>query len=264
MDSTQNNTPAPIFEIDQPEEYGKFILNGPREIAHYLNLLQKQRALLTVYLNEGEHFFLCALLSVDEDEAQLALDIPAKADDLARAKQAKKITLSATVDRVKVQFRLAALSSGRQGNDEVLTARLPDAMLRLQRREFFRIETPQSPPLLCRLSRRCDDGSTESFELPLHDLSGGGLSLVGDETLAEQFSLGELFADCRLDIPGENVLSVNLRVRKVSRQESYRGEHQMRLGCEFVNLPGTRMTLIERYITRLEREQNARHLGFRS
>ena len=32
---------------------------------------------------------------------------------------------------------------------------------------------------------------------------------------------------------------------------------QLRLGCEYVNLPSARQNLIERYITRLERARKA-------
>ena len=82
-----------------------------------------------------------------------------------------------------------------------------------------------------------------------------------DIALADQFSLGELFTECRLEIPGESVLSVNLRVREVLKIETVNGDHQLRLGCEFVGLPGTRLAMIERYITKLERERKARESG---
>jgi hypothetical protein len=57
------------------------------------------------------------------------------------------------------------------------------------------------------------------------------------------------------------VLSVNLRVREILKIELPNGDQQLRLGCEFISLPGTRLTLIERYITRLERERKAKSTG---
>ena len=85
--------------------------------------------------------------------------------------------------------------------------------------------------------------------------------LIGKVEHAEKFALGELFKDCRLEIPGESVLSVNLRIQEILKSELPNGDHQLRLGCEFISLPGTRLTLIERYITRLERERKARETG---
>ena len=81
--------------------------------------------------------------------------------------------------------------------------------------------------------------------------------MLGPIKDAELFSLGELFHDCRLEIPGESVLSVNLRACEVLKMELPSGEQQLRLGCEFVSLPGTRLAFVERYITRLERERKA-------
>lgn len=261
MNTILDSTPAPIFEIDQPEVYGPYILHNAREICLYLGTLLKQGTLLTAYLDDGEQFFLSTLLTVDEAKHLIFLDLPNRPSDLTQAQKARQITLSATVDRVKIQARLGSVEVTTLGERKALAAILPERMLRLQRREFFRVNTPRLQPLRCRFARRHADGQAEAFELPLYDISGGGLCLVGNEGLASQFSLGELFADCRLDIPGESVLSVNLRVREIARLETHNGEHQLRLGCEFVNLPGTRLALIERYITRLERERKAKQNG---
>jgi len=39
------------------------------------------------------------------------------------------------------------------------------------------------------------------------------------------------------------------------------GLHNLRIGCEFANLPSSRLGFIERYITRIERERKARDTG---
>ena len=130
-------------------------------------------------------------------------------------------------------------------------------MLRLQRREFFRIDTPRINPLRCKLVKHHGETESEVFDFPLLDISGGGLCLSGPVEAAAHFSLGELFTDCRLEIPDESVISVNLRVREISRLETANGQMQLRLGCEYVNLPSARQNLIERYITRLERARKA-------
>lgn len=260
MTNTSNDISVPVFEIDQPEAYGQYILHNAREIAFHLESLQLCGAFATLYLNDGGHFFLSRLLAIT-DAGRLLLDPPSHAESLRLAISATRITLAASIERIKIQCRLSKLEMAQHEGRVVLAASMPESMLRLQRREYFRIETPQVTPLRCRFARRHADGRAEAFDLPLHDISGGGLCLTGDDRHADKFSLGEIFADCRLDIPGESVLSVNLRVREISRVEAVNGEHQLRLGCEFYNLPGTRLTLIERYITRLERERKARASG---
>ncbi len=121
----------------------------------------------------------------------------------------------------------------------------------------FRIDTPRIQPLRCKLVKHHEGKESEVFDFPLLDISGGGLCMSGPVETADHFSLGELFTDCRLEIPDESVISVNLRVREVSRLETANGQIQLRLGCEYVNLPSARQNLIERYITRLERSRKA-------
>ena len=55
----------------------------------------------------------------------------------------------------------------------VLRLPLPNSLLRLQRREYFRLETPHASPLHCKLVRRREDGSSLIFNLALLDISGG-------------------------------------------------------------------------------------------
>lgn len=57
------------------------------------------------------------------------------------------------------------------------------------------------------------------------------------------------------------MVSATLRVRSVFDVATKSGNRYLRAGLEFVNLPGTRLTLIQRYITRIERERKARLSG---
>ena len=260
MTSAHEDSSVPVFEIDQTETYGQYLLGNRLEILLILRALAKQRTIITLYLDDGNHFFLSAIVSVDEEKGMIFLDASSQPEINQLATKASQATLSAVLDRVKIQIRLPALNTTFLDGKLAFSALLPSNMLRLQRREFFRVETPQAHPLRCKLVAR-HQGAIIAFDLPLYDISGGGLSLIGKVEHAEKFSLGELFKDCRLEIPGESILSVNLRIQEILKTELPNGDHQLRLGCEFVSLPGTRLALIERYITRLERERKARQTG---
>lgn len=261
MTTASEASSVPVFEIDQPENYGQFILTRPLEITQNLRMLQSHRHFVSMYLDQGQHFFLSSVLAVDEEKRLVFLDMPNQQEQVERALNARQTTLSAMLESVKIQVRLGPLRLMQHDGRQALGCTLPERMLRLQRREYFRIRTPEDNPLRCRFSRQ-QNGHAETMDFPLHDISGGGICLIGPLVYAERFQLGELFADCRLDIPGESVLSVNLRIREISRTESLRGELQLRLGCEFINLPGSRRSLIERYVTRLERERKAQETYF--
>lgn len=261
MTSAHEDSSVPIFELDQPQIYGQYILTNRREILFHLSALEQRHNLLSMYFNDGSQFMLTSLLNVDEANDRIILDASNQPDQNQHALAADLLTLTASLDRIKIQFRLARPSLMTWNKKAAFYAPLPNSLLRLQRREFFRVATPKINPLRCKLPTRHANGGVEVLDLPLFDISGGGLSLIGSAHLAEKFSLGELLHDCRLEIPGENVLSVNLRIREILKLETPSGEHQLRLGCEFTALPGTRLALIERFITRLEREQKVKEIG---
>ncbi len=250
----------PVFEYDQQDRYAQYMIKNRREIGFHLKAMINHRTFLTLYINDGDVFYLTNLIEVDEEENRLVFDAPLNPDLLEKTLKARQITVSAILDRVKIQLRLQTINFDKKASPPTLVGTFPDQMLRLQRREFFRIETPKLNPLRCKLARRLENGRIDTFDLPLFDMSGGGLCLLGEGQLADRFSQGELLSDCRLEIPGENVFKVNLCVREVMRQEHARGT-QVRLGCEFVDLSGATLSHLERYITRLERERKARESG---
>lgn len=261
MTSIAKELPIPDFEIDHRTEFAQFFLSNRREILFYLNILAKRRSLFTAYINEGACFFLTAIIAVDETASMILLD-PQHAEECNAAfGSARQITLVANLDSVKIQIRLPALEIASFEGQNVLAAPIPEIMLRLQRREFFRLEPPLAHPIHCKLATRNEDGTVQTFELVLSDISGGGVCLIGPTETVEHFQRDALFQQCRLEIPGEGVIQVNLRVRKTVEMSDRSGRRNLRIGCEFVNLPGARLAFIERYITRIERERKARDSG---
>ncbi|WP_265948195.1 flagellar brake protein [Dechloromonas sp. A34] len=261
MSATADDLPIPDFEIDHPEVFGQFLLSNPREVNFYLNLLAKRRCILTAYIDGGHQFFLTSIVGIDEANDSFFLDPSNGSESNTDAQAARQITLVTNLDRVKIQLRLSPLVTAIHQGQSVLSAPIPPSILRLQRREFFRLEPPLASPILCKLAIGEANGGLETFELTLSDISGGGVCLIGPTESAGQFARDTLFQQCRLDIPGEGVIQVNLRVRKTVEISDRNGQHSLRIGCEFVSLPGTRLAFIERYITRIERERKARDSG---
>jgi len=261
MSSTVENPTAPDFEIDHPEEFGRYFLDNRREVGFYLDLLQKRSCLVTAYVDKGEQFFLTAIVAVDPENRQISIDPPPAEALKVAALSARKLTLVANLDHVKMQWRLSGLQEATGLERSALSAGMPGMLLRLQRREFFRLEPPITQPLHCGVVVESELGAASTFDLKVSDISGGGVCVNAPTDMADDFRPNALFRNCRLDIPGEGVLLVNLRVRKAVEFSALEGRHHLRVGCEFVSLPGTRLAMIERYITRIERERKARDSG---
>lgn len=261
MPPTAEEAPSPVFEIDQPAEFAQFMLGSRREIVFYLNQLARRHSVLTAYLDAGGQFFPSSVIAVDETENLIFIDLPPAEEQRAYPQSAGRITLVVNLDRVKMQIRLPSLTVRAYQGHDALCAPIPEAILRLQRREFFRLEPPLATPIHCKLAAPGTDGTLRTFELTLSDISGSGVSLAAPPELGEYFPRDALFQHCRLDIPGEGVIQVNLRVHKSIEMSTRNGQRQLRIGCEFVNLPGTRLAFIEHYITRIERERQAKGSG---
>lgn len=253
--------PPPDFEIDHPQEYAPYFLNNSREIQFYLDLLAKRHNLITAHVDDGGEFFATSILAVDAENQQLFLDPAQEAADDRLALGAQRLTLLALLDRIKMQFRLPALHPVQYQGRRVYAAPLPSALLRLQRREFFRLEPPVNNPLFCNLRARDIMGREQDFKLRVTDISGGGIGLSGPVEAIEYFPTSSHLDNCRLEIPGELTLLLNLRVRKAVEVSTSTGQHALRVGCEYVDLPGSRLGVIERYITRIERERKAKATG---
>lgn len=251
-----------IFEYDQVDVYGKYMLHSRGEILFVLRSMEKKNAMTTVYFDHGNAFFLTTVVHIDDAAGTIMLDYGSDEETNRKALATDRLICTATLDRVKVQFSLANLTLTQFQGRPAFSAALPFAMLRLQRREYFRLETPQATPIICRAQATREDGSEFALNLPLLDISGGGIGLMTPLDAEHYCKMGTLFSNCRIDIPEEGVLQVNLVVRSAFRVKARNGHEYLRIGCEFLNLPGNRMNMIQRYITRVERDRKTKLAGW--
>ncbi len=242
------------LEIDRPDLYGNYLLRSRTEILFVLRSLVRQNALLTLYADTPEHFFLSRLLAVDEPGASLVLDSASDDARNERILRAQRSLAASQQDRVKVQFPLLRLSRGTHEAKPALLASFPTVLLRLQRREYFRLEAPPAPSMQCQIPVPPTVAPTQSLTCRVLDLSGGGISLAIPESQATAFPVGTRTERCRIALPDEGIVTTPLIVRSASPLPASATLAGVRLGCEFAELTSAQLSLIQRYITRLERE----------
>lgn len=249
----------PSFELDQVEMYGKYMLSSRLDIFFILRSMLKHRCMATVYFNHGQSFFLSTLLAVDNENNTLILDSGSDPAINKAVAEASGLIVSASLERVKIQFLLGSLSPTTFEGCPAFRSALPTSALRLQRREYFRLEPPAAAPLRCRIKLNNATGEGRFVEWGVADISAGGISLIAPIEQLDHCQQNVLLTNCRLEIPDEEVVLVNLLVKKAVEFSSEHREHQLRIGCEFVNVPASRLAVIERYITRIERERTAKN-----
>jgi hypothetical protein len=65
-------------------------------------------------------------------------------------------------------------------------------------------------------------------------------------------------ANCRLELPDAGPLVATLEVRFQARNAGPGGTERTRCGMQFLNLPTGGMTMLQRYINKLERERRSK------
>jgi c-di-GMP-binding flagellar brake protein YcgR len=252
--------PPPRFELMQADDYGRYLLHSKKEILFILRAMREKGALITVYFNQGNDFLLTTLLSVSADGSSMLLDPGSNAEMNRKALASDKLIFVATHDKVKIQFTVKQLAQAEFGGREAFRAAIPTEMLRLQRREFYRLTTPVANPLRCIIPVKLADGSRTTVEATVLDISGGGLAVMVPPEAVE-FETDHLFENCRIDLPDVGAVRAALRVRNVFEFTLRSGAKTRRAGCQFIDLPSHMLTLIQRYIIRVERERKARETG---
>jgi len=243
-------------------DYSKYQLYARSEILFLLRSLVQKSCLLTAYFDQGNSFLLTSLLAISEDGNWLYFDYGSDKAVNDRALRADKLTFVTLLDRVKIQFSVAGLQQSQGASGRlVFAAHLPETVLRLQRREFYRLSTPIANPLKCLMPVPKPDGSHVSLSATLLDISGGGVGLMAPTEIGHLLAVGTLISNCELNIPEEGTLHTTLCVRNAFNASTRSGQPYIRLGCEYVDMPGTQLTKIQRYITRVERERKAREAG---
>lgn len=256
---SESETARSHLELEEADVYSEYLLHSPTEIAFVLRTAMQKSCMITVYFDKGQSFFLTSLISVGPKG--IILDYGSDEDVNRRALKADRLLCTTSVDKVKVQFALENLSLITHEGRPAFFSELPKNLLRLQRREYFRVSTPLATPLVCTIPVRTAEGSLTLLQTSLLDISAGGLGLTVSTEQAPLFTRGTVFKGCELKLPDNEKINVDLEVRNAFDVTTRSGNRYTRVGCEFINLPGLLLTMIQRYITRLERERKARVSG---
>jgi c-di-GMP-binding flagellar brake protein YcgR len=238
---------SPFPEPESPE-LERFTVYSRVEIAGMLRAMRDACVLATAYFDGDPGFGVTTLLAVDESAGTLVFDNLSIDAAQRRLMNSKKITFVGFVDSIKLQFTAAGARAATFEGKPAFAVALPAQVIRLQRRDSFRVRPPLSKPAICRVPL----GDTGEFEkLRVLDISIGGLAVL---TYPERIDVaaGTVIEDCQLDLPGVGGTAVSLRVRHVDPLP--RDEKARRCGCEFVQMAPAAQLMLARYVNQLDAE----------
>lgn len=257
--STTEQTAAQklAVELMSTDEFSQYLLKSKGEMFAVFRGMVEHVSQITMFFNEGRDMVLTDMIAYGDNG--IFLDLGASEEMNRKALDADKLFCVTLLDKVKVQFILRSLKRVEHNGGPAFLAPLPDSVLRLQRREYYRMATPIARPLKCAISLPTASGERKAIDAHIGDISGGGLGIISiplDVPLETGLQL-----NCRIELPEVGTVSGTVIVRSVFETVTRSGSKSQRAGCEFVKLPGPMLTLIQRYIIKVERERKARESG---
>ena len=233
-----------------------FLVESGLEIAHLLSALMREAALITVNVDAYD-FFLTSVVAVDSDAGCVYLERGRGKLRPVQELNNRRLAYSTTLDKVKIRFTCTGIEAVSYAGSEAYRIPLPLELMRIQRREFYRVPAPMGTPVKCRLS--ADDNTTDAIvELHLSDISCGGISVQAPPALFTP-ELGACYA-CTLLLPDTSGLRVQVQARNAHMVTLRNGKIVQRSGFAYVKPAASTLAGIQRYILRLERQRRA-HAG---
>lgn len=248
----QNNQESP--------DDSQYRVHSRREVISLLNNLMQRNQALTLLINHGPDSIMTLILDIDERNNTITIDA-AKSNMMNELIIASNnLHFEALYNNIRLTFVANQAKAAINQVQAALIVPIPDSMVRLQRRNAFRVTTPITKPLRCIFKVAKPDGSSAAITANLSNISVGGVGLI-DESLELDVTKGMIYKDCKLELSETTSISVNLEMRDSQQIKLPNGKVVNRFGCSFVGLPNQTEATIQRTITQLERNQNARASG---
>lgn len=242
---------APALELLAADHYSQYLIREAREVAYVLRQVASHRAMITAYFGKAGEFLLTSVLEVSNNNRQLILDLGSDAELIAKALADGKLLCATQIEKVKIQFMLEGIERTEHEGFPALRATLPDLLLRLQRREYYRLAAGNLDSLNCHIP--LPGGRT--INARVLDISGGGVAIIAPPE-GNSLEPDKVFDNCRLDLPDSAPVIVSLHVRNLFRMKTRGGQEVLRVGCQLLNVPPAAANQIQRYILKAERERN--------
>jgi c-di-GMP-binding flagellar brake protein YcgR len=241
------------------ENWHDFEVSSRREIIALLRSIGEKNQLIRMLIHGESDVCVTSILDVDLNAGNLILDRSIDPQQNERIVKANRIAFETSLDKIRILFASEDVRETSYQNGPALMIDLPSTLIRLQRREFYRMATPVSNPVRVIIPMPDElGGGTQMF--PLADISCGGIAILDNKAVLGH-TIGDNYLLCSIDLPDIGMVTTTLQVRNAIDITLLNNKTNRRLGCQFVDMSRGALSMVQRYITRLERERNARLSG---
>src|SRR6185437_8553474 len=148
--------------------------------------------------------------------------------------QSDSLSFETMLEHIRILFFTTEIEACDYENLPAFQFTIPTTMVRLQRREFYRVLTPVTNPVRCTITipHEVEETST-TIVVALQNVSGGGIAILDEKKLLDP-TIGRIYKDCRIDLPGGSLVVTTLQVRNSQEITLPNGKAIRRIGCLFV------------------------------
>ena len=241
------------------ENWHDYEVESRREIVALLRQIGEKNQLIRMLVKGEADVCVTTILAVDPDTNTIVLDRSIDREQNERIVAAGQVRCETYLDKIRILFTATELRPTLFEGNAALRADIPPTLIRLQRREYYRMPTPVSNPVRALIPVPIDAGGGMGV-FPLHDISVGGIALL-DNKLQLGTGVGRVIEGCRIELPEIGPIATSLEIRNSLDLTLLNHKTSRRLGCQFVDISRGALAAVQRYITKLERERNAKLAG---
>ena len=227
-----------------------FAIHNRKEIVFHLEDMAKHRIAINLDTSEGTSL-VTSVLGVSSEANHVYMDISPDERINNKIVKSKHVTLS-TQGGVKVRWRSSDLLLESLPDGDAFLMPLPAVVERIQRRNYFRLNTPQgSKTLHCKIPL-----ASGFFDATIVDMSVGGIGILIKGNPPSIISQGAILEGCSVAFPGGGIIPLTLKVFGVWASHQAKGaEQRHHVGLAFEKLSGGASNVIQRYMVQLEVER---------
>ncbi|QBE64850.1 flagellar brake protein [Pseudoduganella lutea] len=248
----------PFIADTDTENWHDFEVGSRREIIALLRAISDKKQDVRAAARDGAEVYTTAILDVDGDTDTVLIDRPLDPEHERRLLSGE-VSFETSLDKIRIFFNADQLHATLHDGKPALKMTVPASLIRLQRREYYRMATPLTNPVRVSIPLPPELGDGVGV-FPLADISVGGIAIL-DNQFALGDAIGHDYTECRIELPDLGNVTVGLQVRNMLDMTLLNNRPNRRLGCQFTDMGRGAAAAVQRYITKLERERNARING---
>lgn len=238
------------IEVFTGDSENDFILLDPKEILAVLRDIAAHKRRVALYYNDDNSMVLTLLLAVDEQG--LWVDAAPDPRDNRHIERSPRIVFVSTHNQCKVQWVSTETTQGLYQNAAAFYLPLPRKLLRLQRRDYYRLLTPEPGAPRC-VIRPQPEQQHIRHEVTIMDISLGGVALVCRED-GVPLTPGTIYRNCEIELPEVGTVHADIEVKNTFEVTDRRGIVKRRAGCVFVQPDGETTIKLQRYVALMQQE----------